>query len=121
MPFTIDYDQEADIIMVAVEGELSLSLLQELAGEVSKIGKMEGCTHILNDLRKAKPTTSTIDIYDMPAMARKAGVTMACKRALLVIEETGDFHFLETVFMNQGHQVRMFTDLDAAKAWLFED
>jgi hypothetical protein len=120
MPFTIEYSQEADIIMVVVDGELSLSLLQELAGEVTKTVKKVGCRRILNDLRKAKPTKSTIDIYDMPGTARKSGVGLACKRALLVVEETDDFHFLETVFINQGHQVRMFTDLGAAESWLLD-
>ena len=93
MPFTIGYNQEADIIMVVVHGELSLSLLQELAGEVSKIVKKVGCRRILSDLRNAKPTTSTIDIYDMPKTAIKSGITLVCKRALLVVEETKDFHF----------------------------
>ena len=121
MPYTIDYNQEDDCIMVKVVGELDLSMLGRMAGDVAKIVQKQGCRRILNDMRDAKPIKSTIDIYDMPEMARKSGVKQVCKRALVVLEATDDFHFLETVFINQGHQVKMFTDLDAAKAWLYED
>jgi len=121
MTFTTEYKPETDCIVVRVEGELDLALLQRIAAEVSKIVERVGCKRILNDMRNAKPTKLTMDIYEMPGTAKQAGVHEACKRALVVTDETPDFHFLETVFRNQGHQVRMFTNLDDAKAWLFDE
>jgi len=107
--------------MVTVQGELDLPLLQRIAKDVSKIIEREGCNRILNDLRNARATKKTMEIYNMPNTAKRAGVTQACKRALVVAEETTDFHFLETVFINQGHQVRIFTNIGDAKAWLFDE
>lgn len=121
MVYTTSYDQDTDCILVTVQGELDLSLLQSIAADVSKIVDRFGCKRILNDLRDAKPTKLTMDIYSMPETAKQVGVMQACRRALVVTEETPDFHFLETVFVNQGHQVRMFTNLDDARTWLFDE
>ena len=69
-------------------------------------------------MRHAKLTEETLDIYNMPKSARQAGIEHRFKRALVVSELSSDFHFLETVFINQGHIVKMFTDFDAALHWL---
>jgi hypothetical protein len=121
MPHTTYYDQKMKCIVVTVQGVLDLSLLQRIASDVAQIIAREGCKYILNDLRKAKATKKTMEIYNMPNTAKKAGVTHGCKRALVVAEETTDFHFLETVFINQGHHVKIFNDIESAKAWLFDD
>jgi hypothetical protein len=120
MPFTVSYSKQKDYIVIVVEGELDLTLLQNMAAEVSKIIKRKGCNRILNDLRNAKPAKRIIDIYNMPKTAKRAGVTQDCKRALVVGNRGSDFQFLETVFVNQGHQVRKFEDIEAAEEWLFE-
>jgi hypothetical protein len=119
VPYSIHYDQENDFILITVQGELDLPLLQEMASGVAKMIHQVGCNRILNDLRKARMTDTTVDIYNMPKTAQQAGVVRVCKRALVVSEETSNFHFLETVFVNQGHQVRLFTEITEAKEWLF--
>ena len=118
MPYNIHYEKEQDYISVTVEGKFDLSTLKELAAEVAKCIEQYGCKRILNDMRLAKMTRGTIDIYNMPPTASSAGVEKRCKRALVVSEESSDFHFLETVFLNQGHNVKMFTDIDEAMYWL---
>jgi hypothetical protein len=54
----------------------------------------------------------------MPKTASTSGIDTHCKRALVVSEQSSDFHFLETVFINQGHNVKMFTDIEEAMSWL---
>jgi len=105
--------------MVAVTGELDLALLQSMAKEVAHIIQQTGVCRVLNDLRIAQPSQSTFDIYSMPKTARKIGVSQFCRRALVVGNRSTDFRFLETVFINQGHQVRMFAEIEDAKEWLF--
>ena len=119
MPFTIKYEKEKDCIIVEVIGVLDLPLLQSMASEVSKIVSKEGCKFILNDLRRAKPSEKAIDIFKMPETAKKAGVMPICTRALVVADNASDFYFLETVFVNQGHIVKMFTNIEIAEKWLF--
>ena len=118
MPYTVNYEVEACCITVAVHGELDLPLLRSIASDIAKIGKAEGCIHILNDLREANLTKGTIDVYNMPDIAKKFGIGQKCKRALVVGDKASDFYFLETVFLNRGYQVKMFADIDDARAWL---
>ena len=51
-------------------------------------------------------------------VAKKAGVSQFTRRAIVVGNRSTEFHFLETVFINQGHQVRMFAKIEDAKEWL---
>ena len=55
--------------------------------------------------------TGEIDPALVEAMAREVG-------ALVVPAATRDFLFLETVALNRGHNTRIFTDPEAARAWL---
>jgi len=119
MPYTIKYNQEKECIEVVVQGELDLPLLKSMASDVSKITKQKGCKFILNDLRKAIPVEDVFDIYNMPETAAKAGVKQYCKRALVVGDHASEFYFLETVFVNQGHLVKMFENINDAEDWLF--
>ena len=118
MAFTIKYDKDKDCILIKIQGELNLSLLQQLASKVSVMIKQVGCNRVLNDLRKAKLEENAIDIYSMPEKARNSGVHMMCKRALVAGRRIHEFKFLETVFLNQGHQVKMFEEVDDAWDWL---
>ena len=121
MPYTVQYTKECECILVVITDELDLSLLQSMAAEVAKLVKETGSRCILNDVRRAQPTAKTIDIYNMPQAAKKAGVEQAFKRALVVGTRAKEFSFLETVFVNQGHIVRMIKTIEEAKKWLCEN
>ena len=120
MPYKIVYEKEGDYISIRVEGGFGLSVLKQLSADVSKFIEKYGCNHILNDLRLAKLTSDTLDIYNMPQTASNSGIENLCKRALVVSERSSDFHFLETVFLNRGHNVKMFTDIEEAMHWLLD-
>ena len=118
MSYRINYNKEDEYIAVIVEGKFALSNLEELAADVARFIKRYNCNRLLNDMRHARLTEDTLDIYKMPRSAIQAGIGPRFKRALVVSELSSDFHFLETVFINQGHIVKMFTDIDAALRWL---
>lgn len=119
MPYTINYDQATDCILVIATGELDSSLLQNIAFGVLDTIKKHECSRVLSDLRDAKLTRDTLDIYQMPDKAMEAGVSHGCKRALVVGDRSSEFRFLETMFVNRGHNVKMFTGIDDARDWLF--
>jgi len=118
MSYRINYNKEEEYIAVTVEGKFALSTLEELAADVARFIKQYNCYRLLNDMRRARLTEDTLDIYNMPKSATQAGIGPRFKRALVVSELSSNFHFLETVFINQGHIVKMFTDIDAALRWL---
>jgi len=114
MPYKIYYNEEQDYIVVTVDGEFALSNLKELAADVARFIEQYDCNRILNDLRRASLTQDSFNIYNMPKTASQAGIEPRYRRALVVSGHTSDFRFLETVFLNQGHNVKMFTDINAA-------
>jgi hypothetical protein len=118
MSYKINYNKEQDYIAVTIEGEFTLSTIKELAADVAGFVERYNCNHILNDLRHARLTEETLDIYNMPKNAIHAGLGSYLKRALVVSEFSSNFRFLETVFINQGHIVKMFTGIDDALHWL---
>ena len=118
MSYKINYNKEQDYIAVTIEGEFTLSTIKELAADVAGFVERYNCNRILNDLRQARLTEETLDIYNMPKNARQAGIGPYLRRALVVNELSSNFHFLETVFINQGHVVKLFTEMDDALHWL---
>lgn len=117
MTYTVNFDEKSECIMVAVSGLLDLQLLQNLAADVSALIKKHGCKRILNDMRKAI-LKNDAETFFMPKQAERSGVMPWCKRAIVVSDKNTNFKFLETVFTNQGHQVKIFTDINEAKRWL---
>lgn len=118
MSYSLAFDPESKCILVSVSGELNLQTLKNIASEVSVFLDKHSCICILNDLRKAtmaKPSST----YSMPEVAVKAGVNRAVRRAL-VTKNLNDFHFLETVFINRGNVVKLFDNINEARAWLME-
>lgn len=120
MPYTIVYYQEHNYFEVTVKGEFDLETLQNLAQDMSNKIEKHGCKYVLNDMSQAKLTKGPFETYNMPGIARQAGIGLSCMRALLVHANSTDFHFLETVFRNQGHNVKLFTDRDKALRWLLD-
>lgn len=118
MSYKINYNKDQGYITVTVEGELTLSTLQELSADVVSFVERYNCNYILIDLRHARLTEETLDIYNMPKSARRAGVGPYLKRALMVSELSSNFRFLETVFLNQGHIIKLFTEFEDALHWL---
>ena len=118
MSYKISYNKSQGYIAVTVEGEFALSTLKHLATDIAGLVESYNCNRILNDMRHAKLTEATLDIYNMPKIASQAGIGPRLKRALVVSELSPNFYFLETVFVNQGHIVRLFTNIDKALQWL---
>ena len=118
MSYKINYNKEQDYIAVTIEGEITLSTVTEPAADVARFAERYNCNRVLNDLRHAMLTDRTLDIYNMPKAARQAGVRSSLKRALVVSELSSNFRFLETVFINQGHIVKLFTTMEDALQWL---
>lgn len=121
MSYTVKYDENMDCILVTIQGNLDLKVLRSVASEVSLLMGENDCKPVLNDMRKATLSKGIMEVYRMPQVAKDQGIKPICKRAIVIPKDAPEFHFLETVFVNQGHIVKFFTDIDAAKEWLFSE
>ncbi len=118
MRYTLHYDYIEQIIVAQVVGELNAFGVEQMSAQLAALIADTGCILILNDLCEASISKSAFEIYAMPRIVRDAGVPLNCKRALLVHSLPSDFAFLETTSVNLGQSVKLFTDFDAALAWL---
>ena len=118
MKYDLAYDEERDLIIGHVYGEFASSLVTEMSSDLAKIIRKHSCYRLLNDLRDAKITPETLEIYIMPRYVATSSEASKCKRALVVSGPLKDYHFLETVSVNLGQQLKIFTDPDIAIAWL---
>ena len=116
--YELEHDPAQNLIRARVVGEIDPALVERMAREVAELARRHGCARLLSDLRGATLTPATLDIYAMPRIADESGVPPGFRRALLVAATSRDFVFIETVAVNRGHSLRLFTDPAAALAWL---
>ncbi len=118
MPYAVSYHPDLECILVQVAGLFDSAILQSLASQVASLSKAHQCPRIKNDLRHAQLTPGVLDVFTMPAASEGSGISLQARRALWLDTLTPQLEFMETVFMNHRHRVRLFTDREAALAWL---
>lgn len=121
MTYTLDYDTERHIITGKMWGNIDASVVKQMAADLLPLMQMHNCYRVLNDLRYASISSETIQIYNMPRSVASVKVPAKTKRALVLREVTDDFLFLETASINAGQRLKLFTDLESARAWLLSD
>ena len=118
MGYELSYDAEKKIIRGRVLGEFIPSLVKNMAVDLEKLGRKHKCPRLLNDLREAVISKSLLDIYSMPRVVEEAGMQKSFRRAIDVNPPVNDYRFLETVSVNEGQEVRVFSDPEEALRWL---
>jgi hypothetical protein len=117
MAYKVGYNAEENCVTASIEGVVDLDTAHEYAREIIKHLAGHDCVCLLNDMRKASIRLSTIDLYDLPAWIEEAleeaGVSRACKRALVVSRDFDQYKFYETVSRNHGHVLEVFADTNA--------
>jgi hypothetical protein len=112
--YEVVYNADENCVSARIEGVVDLDAAHEYAREIIKHLSAHRSTCLLNDMRQASIRLSTIDIYDLPAWieeaAEEAGVSRACRRALVVSRDFDQYKFYETVSRNHGHLVEVFAD-----------
>jgi len=116
----LHYDAEMHILRGRVWGALDLEGVRNMASTAAALARQTGCRKLLNDLRDATVSASTMEMYMLPRVVDGEGLAPGIKRALLVRDSPEEFRFLETVFINNGQQVRLFQSLDEGERWLLE-
>lgn len=73
---------------------------------------------LMIDRRRSELKLSTMNIYAHPTAYGQAGIAPPAIIAVVVAAITADEQFLETVFRNQGYQMKTFCDWRRAVAWV---
>ena len=124
MPFECEYDAQTDSLMVKMIGKIDMQTIQALMSEVISASDKHNPTCILKDAREAKPSLGTFDLYEIPRLLdryiERSHPFFRMRRAIVIAEQQEDYEFFSTVSANVGQRVRIFTDINEAKKWLFE-
>lgn len=115
--------KEGDILRVTAEGTRSLDSILAMSNDILTICIEKNVNKVLIDVRALTGRLILIDAYEIPTLhfpeIRSRGVISHA--AIVDLEEFKDsYRFFETVAVNQGFRLRIFSDPDVAIVWLKE-
>ncbi len=117
----IEFLGKYGVVNLRATGQIDLERGLQWSTEALEFASVKSSTRLLHDLREMTPAISTTDIYLLPEVLGKLGLTRRMKVAILVpnsIRKKTDFVFFETVSRNKGFRVKLFNLLDDAQNWL---
>lgn len=121
MVWVIKYLPENQVVTIKTQGFIRYKELQGQFSEAVRIAQEANTNKFLFDDTELHIDVSTVDIYDIPKLLISAGVPRSSRIAVLISpQETGiqNYMFLETVCLNQGFNVKVFTSSEEAVLWL---
>ena len=122
LPWTYEHNPTHQIIEVVYEGDITASDLRESTSELIALGKEKGINRFLVNSTGIKLDANLVDLYDLPTrqylkekadrQGRIAVILPTSARAREAVK------FFETVCMNRGWLVQVFSERQEALDWL---
>jgi hypothetical protein len=116
--WTIEHLPQENMLLVKTEGKMDVPSANAMVKAVADAAVETQCFVHLIDHRKMIFAIGPMDYYDRPHINEKLGVSRRFKTAMVFRQLTRDTRFMEAVFQNRGYNLRHFTDIEEAKAWL---
>ncbi|MEK6754087.1 MAG: hypothetical protein AABZ00_17650 [Chloroflexota bacterium] len=126
MACSIYYDDNG-FVRLEFSGIFDASDGGEIVREAAALLREKNSFRLLTDFRNATVRLSFGMVYNLPQMVRAwAGeeemFIYQIKRALVTPARYFDvFHFYENVAVNRAQRLKVFLDMDEAKAWLLAE
>jgi hypothetical protein len=123
MEYTYNYNADVHIIEVKYQGKITSKDVGGILSGALQAAKENGCVRFLSDCREAELSLSVTAIYYVPKawadlLASRGFRVSTFKFAILISKGNSNFGFLETVFINNMQNAKLFFDLEPAKEWL---
>ncbi len=121
MPIEYEIKVDGDWLRTRVWGrEDDLAQSQAYAAEVIEAAVAHGCTRIFCDERACTYALPTMDLFQMAQFITESAPHVWRAAIVVADHQMDDAKFFETVSVNRGLTLRVFTDTEAAKDWLCE-
>lgn len=120
MVWEINYQLDHYIIVIKTRGSISYQELPKQFEKAVVLAREVDTECFLFDDTELHINASTLDIFDLPKMILAAEIPRSGRIAVLVSPKEnrkGNYHFLETLCMNQGLNVKVFFVIDEAIEW----
>lgn len=111
-----------EAVVATLSGEIDETDYREVRSEVAQRLRESGLRQAIIDLRDAVLTASAVSIFSVSASNPRV-IPIGVRYAVVCSPRTvsaDKVRFGETVARNRGANLRTFSDLDAAQAWLAE-
>lgn len=121
MPYKIEFMEEHGIVVIENKGEVSYEELVKQSQEAIELVQCKKARLLLTDFSSVDTQASITDIFQFPKIYNGLGLDRTSRIAVLVSDETlgsKELSFYETICLNRGWQVRIFTKKDLALEWL---
>jgi len=120
---TFALDQKSNILEVNIQGQYRLEDGKEALQKALQLLKRHESHLVLADLREAHLELSVMDLYKIPEVIRDrlalSGFSaQKFRRGVVVHEINSNMRFLENLISNRAQTMKIFTNVDEAKAWL---
>lgn len=123
MHCTIAPSKDGKFIILKVVGEINSQTAMKQNLEAHAVGKKMGISRYLVDVTEARNTDSVMGNYDFAYsdMKKTEGIDIHARVAILISPGDHSHDFIETVALNAGLNVRIFTGPELAREFLTEE
>ena len=121
MPYTVNFLDSEGIVTVVNSGVLEYKDYSEQAREAHELSLTKDSYLFLADCTKMVNNADLFEILDLPGLYERIKVSRSIKVAVLLSEDAAtneDIRFYETVCLNRGWNVKVFSNQDSALVWL---
>lgn len=123
MVWRIQYLSDQNVVLVKTQGDIPYEELPKQFSDAVRLAQKNNTNCYLFDDTELHINVSTLDIYDIPKMILATEISRSSRIAIAISPEENrieDYQFLETVCVNQGLNVKFFSEIDKAYNWLIE-
>ena len=119
MDYHISVSGNNNYIIIKLNAPMTAGLGRRCGTDAAELGKKNNMDRYLFDLR-GSPNVETVQSNYEFAYSDMAdfGFPRGSRSALLTDPDDESHNFLETLFLNAGYIVKVFSDIDNAIAWI---
>ena len=112
---------EGDHIKASSVGDKTVEFAERVWSEIAATCDRHSCYRVLGVAESTTPMTP-FEGYDHAKLFRNVGISDTHRIAWVELnpDALDTIRFIETVLTNRGFRVRAFSDVDEARAWLFD-
>jgi hypothetical protein len=117
LPMKLEVSVSGDLLLVALEGEMTETMLRECQRRVLELAHATGLRRVLYDARGMVPPAAEMALMQQQLDDGLGGLKL--RRAIVV---TGTrIAYLARIAFFEGEDRVFYDDIDAARAWLREE
>ena len=112
------FHPEENLVIVQTKGPIDKHSMPAMLKATVDFLRQHQCNLVIGDHRASELKMDVFETFGSPQALFHERADWNTRAALVYSSITENHKFMETVFLNAGRSVALFTDLNAARAWL---